>query len=68
MIAHTETGSTYEFDGLRVRRTGNRDGEWLTLQSAPRIRVGWPIVMYLEPLGEGDTTEHTTSRCTEVER
>jgi hypothetical protein len=65
MIVTTVTGSVYEFQGLQVRRLGaanlRRDGEWIRLNRVPNIRVGFPMVLELEPLGECDVTFRFTS-------
>lgn len=55
MIFTTVSGSRYQVDGLRVRRTGvgaskRGDGEWLNLIWPPLIEVGSPAVLHLESL------------------
>ena len=72
--AHTATGSVYEFDAAktRVRRTHfthklREDRVWLKLYSVPRIEVGTPMVFFMQPLGDGNTTIRTTSPVTRIE-
>ena len=62
----TRSGSVYELRPGRVRRANaghglRRDGEWLELRGMVPLRIGEPMVLYLEPLGEGDVTERTTT-------
>lgn len=62
----TRSGSVYELRPGRVRRVNadhglRRDGEWLELRGMAPLRIGEPMVLYLEPLGEGDVTERTTT-------
>jgi hypothetical protein len=62
----TATGSTYEFCPGYVRRVEfahdlRRDGEWLLLLAASRPAFGVPLVLVLEPLGDGPVTTRTTS-------
>lgn len=72
MIVTTESGTEYEFtpDHTRVRRLGGdtlrRDGDWLGVTLASPITLDQPIVMFLEPLGEGNVTIRTTSRVVGV--
>jgi hypothetical protein len=52
---YTESGSTYELDGTRIRRinldaTKRADGEWLQLLATPDIIVGASMLLQLEPL------------------
>lgn len=67
----TETGSVYEFFEGKVRRVGQhdlrRDGEWLNILAMAPWKIGEPLVMKLEPLGEGPYTIRTTSRITAIE-
>lgn len=69
----TASGTEYEVDtkNKRVRRTNaasgmRRDNEWLILMALPNINIGYPAVMLLQPLGEGDATYRTTNIVTEV--
>ncbi|MBN1434271.1 hypothetical protein JW921_05880 [Candidatus Fermentibacterales bacterium] len=62
----TSTGSVYEFCPGYVRRVEfthdlRRDGEWLLLPAASRPAFGLPLVLVLEPLGDGPVTTRTTS-------
>lgn len=70
MIVITESGTSYEFEGGRVRRHGDidmrRDDEWLRFAHLPLIEVGRSMILVLEPLGEGDVTVRRTSRVVEV--
>ena len=52
---YTESGSTYQVDGDRIRRVSESDekrgdGEWLQLLAAPIIAVGGSMFLQLEPL------------------
>ena len=52
---YTESGSTYQVDGDRIRRVNEDhekrgDGEWLQLLTAPTITVGGSMLLQLEPL------------------
>lgn len=70
----TASGTAYDFDAGRgrVRRVPvpgeehamRRDGEWLDVEPGTVPEVGFPLVMLLEPLGEGDVTQRTTSPVT----
>lgn len=71
----TKSGTVYDFneDHSQIRRIdlyGNpqlrHDGEWITLMQKPRIEVGRPAMLFLEPLGEGNTTVRTTTTVEEV--
>jgi len=78
----TETGSTYQVDGDRVRRLeyvhGKRgDGEWLKLLNEPIVTVGSNVFFLLESLSdrgaddygnsiEADMTTRMTSRVTDT--
>lgn len=69
----TATGSMYELDpdNRRVRRVESthalrRDGDWLHVQNDPNPEIGQPMVLFLEPLGEGTVTIRTTSLVTRV--
>jgi len=82
MIVKTETGSTYEIDGRRVRRVNedhSKRGDGLWLESLEEVEpvVGYPMLLALEPLGvygpddEGNlvadgVTFRRTSRVVEV--
>lgn len=67
MIVKTETGSVYEFDAGKVRRVEythdlRRDGDWVECEIIHGPAVGEPMVLALEPLGEGaDVTIRRTS-------
>lgn len=72
MIVTTETGSVYEFrDGRVCRVMSNhvlrRDGDWLRMRVLVTPVVGESMALYLEPLGDGDTTVRVTSLVTSVE-
>lgn len=67
----TESGTVYEVSGVKIRRvvagdseTMRRDGEWLNLIAPPRVEVGKPAILLLEPLGHGDATLRTTTNVT----
>ena len=78
----TETGSTYQVDGDRVRRLeythGKRgDGEWLRLLNEPIVAAGSKVFLLLESLSdrgaddyggriEADATIRITSRVTDT--
>ena len=52
---YTESGSTYQVDGDRIRRVSESDemrgdNEWLQLLNTPTIRVGSFMILQLEPL------------------
>jgi len=69
---YTESGSTYEIDGTRIRRinvnaTKRADGEWLQLLATPDIIVGASMLLQLEPLnsfGPDDDGMQVASLCT----
>lgn len=67
MIVKTETGSVYEFDAGKVRRVEfthglRRDDDWLGCEIVYGPTIGEPMVLALEPLGEGmDVTIRRTS-------
>lgn len=71
----TQSGTTYLLDkGDRVKRlvTGDaeelrRDEDWLDLISEPRVVVGLPMILLLEPLGMGHMTRRNTSPVVNVE-
>lgn len=77
-VAVTKSGTRYVFDEaanrvVRMPRTTKndsrpmrRDEEWLQMQIGTRVRVGEPIVMILEPLGEGFATRRVTTPVVEV--
>lgn len=72
----TASGTTYELsrDQSRIRRIslyGNpnmrHDGDWLKMLRTPDIQVGSPVILVLEPLGEGAAaTFRTTTTVEEV--
>ena len=82
MIVKTETGSTYEIIGHRIRRVNDDyskrgDGLWLDSLEEVKPVVGYPMLLALEPLGaygpddEGNrvadgVTFRRTSRVVEV--
>lgn len=70
LTVRTETGSVYEITDLHVRRVGThdmrRDGDWVKLLTPPDPVVGRSMVLFLEPLGDGDVTVRTTSPVVDV--
>jgi hypothetical protein len=71
----TETGSTYEIDGDKVRRVGEywnakrADGEWVRLAGElPEVVVGEPVTLILESLSaygpDDDGVENSPSPVT----
>ena len=71
MKVTTKSGTAYEFDGDLVRRVGGRgmrrDEEWLNFRWLQWPQVGEPMVLLLEPLGEGNVTIRTTSLVVSVD-
>lgn len=81
MIVKTITGSVYEFTGYLktrgwtlVRRVHEGAGgelrgdeDWLVIQQHRAIVVGIPMILTLEPLGEGFATVRRTSVVTDIE-
>lgn len=71
----TESGTTYEFNGDRVRRVNvsgdehdlRRDGEWVEYELIHPIHVGVPMVLRLNLRGDGVQTIRTTSAVSAVE-
>lgn len=72
MIVTTESGTRYALEVGRVRRVGGdplrRDGEWLNCQLAYPVALGESMVLFLEPLGEGNVTIRTTTPVIEIQR
>ena len=73
MRVKTESGSLYEFEDGKIRRTNEdadlrRDNEWLAVQLPdPRgPQIGQSMLIGLEPLGEGNITFRRTSRVVEI--
>jgi hypothetical protein len=78
VIITTKSGTEYEFDLVagKVRRctyTGGgelrRDDDWLKFTFAPfgTPLIGHPMVLLLEPLGEGNVTIRTTSSVVSID-
>lgn len=76
MIVTTETGSKYEFKddiiSKLVRRVNpegalRRDSEWLKYDMSLEPEVGYPMLLWLEPLGDGFATMRQTSAVTEIQ-
>ena len=72
MRVTTATGSVYEFEPDSVRRVNpagplRRDGDWLAVTDGTVPAVGRPMVLFLEPLGEGDSTERRTTPVVSIE-
>lgn len=72
MIVTTESGTRYEFDGLKMRRISDasmrRDGEWIALLSEPHPFVGEPMFLTLEPLAtDADVTMRITTPVIAIE-
>lgn len=72
MRVETETGSVYEFLPDRVRRVNpegrlRRDGDWLSVSDGTVPFKGRPMVLFLEPLGEGPHTERRTTAVVSIE-
>lgn len=65
MRVETESGSIYEFDGLSMRRVSKeplrRDGEWVKILKPARPVIDEPMVLFLEPLGQGEFTTRITT-------
>lgn len=71
MRVTTEAGSVYEFDGQRMKRksdsTLRRDGEWIQLLVPVEPRIGEPMWLPLEPLGDGEVTVRMTTPVVSIE-
>lgn len=65
MRVETESGTVYEFDGLSMRRVSQdplrRDGEWVKMLKPVKPVIDEPMVLWLEPLGEGNVTMRLTT-------
>jgi hypothetical protein len=71
MIVTTESGSIYEFDGMRMRRVSEdklrQDNEWVNMLLPVTPVVGRSLVIPLECLGEtGLATIRKTTRVTHI--
>lgn len=80
----TESGTKYQFaqevdiDNFEhhyVRRLNDdsdgdlrRDGEWLNLWVECKPVIDQDMIMYLEPLGEGNVTTRHTTRVVSIEK
>lgn len=72
MIVTTRSGTRYEFSGFEVRRLGGdalrRDEEWLKFEWGNGWpEVGKPMILLLEPLGEGNVTIRTTTEVVSID-
>lgn len=73
MLVTTESGTEYAFnaDLTSVMRVGDRamrrDNQWVDLKLEPIIILGEPMVLWLEPLGDGDVTVRQTSPVVSIE-
>lgn len=78
----TESGSTYEVSGTKIRRINDRyikrgDETWVELLNNPKLVAGQRTVLITEPLGqfgpdnygsdEGGYTHRVTSPITRIE-
>ena len=83
MRFETESGSTYEIRGGKIRRlnpaSGKRaDGFWIGLAEQPTVKVGFPVWIVMESLKDfgpddygnenvGEVTTRVTSPVTRIE-